>query len=1247
MSTPIVPRPGGRSRPGRIVALLTVTAVAASLLSVPAGQTPANADPAPATTPGAAESLPADAEPVAVTVITGDTVYWQNTGDGNPRVEVQPAPRDNPVEFDQSGTREDFYVIPTDAMEHVVDGTLDRELFNIPGLIRQGLDDATTDELPVIVTFDQDRSTQQLTRAADALPATSNATTVDKVNGTGVTVDRGRASTFREAVFGSPGRDGSARTSGAQRLDGAVEKIMLDRALEIDLAESVPQIGAPQAWDAGYTGKGVTVAVLDTGIDTSHPDLAGQVVASANFTNEPDATDTHGHGTHVASTIAGTGTASDGARTGVAPGTDLLNGKVCVPTPDGQGLCKTSWIMAGMEWATAQGADIVNMSLGGDPTNGTDPLSQLLNTLSSETGTLFVTSAGNTGCCQRVGTPGAADAALAVGAVDNSDRLASWSSRGPRLGDHAVKPEITAPGVGIVAARAEGTSPGRPVDDQYTSISGTSMASPHVAGAAALLAQARPDLGWEDLKDALVSTTTDLGYLWYEQGVGRVDVPAVLERPVHATGTVNLGQVTDQAEQDVTYTNHSNEDITLDLEVAVTDGSGQAIDAASLSPDTLTVPAAGKATATVAVDLTGVPEREDLFGGGVVTATGDGVSLRTGVGFGPVRHTLTIEVLDSNGDPIGTPAVGDTEVHVDHDTYDPSAPVGSPSYVFSTSEGVASGHLPTGIYTLKAVVREDDLDTGEQLRGSVLVAVDVVVDADMTVTLDARDAVPVQVSVPRDVDQRNHQVTLFRQRPSIDPGHVETLRTDGHDRPMYVTPAEPSRFGFLALLVTWVLAEPQAVHPLPDPNGKACTRAVNPLPFWCYSEAPAYVYNLPFLYDNGIPGNLHEKVTRRDLVEVPTRFHSDRPDDVYILHQFEAHPPFSAFLVVQDYRIWIKPGEVTEYFPADDRFTWVRRVSSNYWPEVEPLATGVSAQISSDWFPTAGAGTKRAEESWGQAPLRVGTADVREEFFHAPRGFSRPATASRGGVNGNQFIPGYEMMDNTRGHLFSPGGTLPAFASWRMWNLDTSVELEGVEFNPRHSVPAFTLASTEATYRLEQTDEYPEEARELFRTGPTTTTWTFNSHPSDAQVPAGYTCPHPLVGQPQRACQIQPLIQLEYDLRLDTHNSVSARRGAHMFTITAGHHSKAIDRAPITSMAVEASFDDGGTWQDARVVGKPKNTWDTGGLLHSSAPYQEFRVVLRIPPLQRTSGFVTLRVRATDANGGTIEQTVHRAYILR
>ncbi|KOV70246.1 hypothetical protein ADL00_09795 [Streptomyces sp. AS58] len=192
----------------------------------------------------------------------------------------------------------------------------------------------------------------------------------------------------------------------------------------------------------------------------------------------------------MAATVLGSGAASEELRKGVAPGAKLRVGKVL----DDEGSGYTSDIIAGMEWAGRSGAKVVNMSLGGGATDGTDVSSQALNQISRTTGTLFVVAAGNSGPGSgTVGFPGAADEALTVPAVDREDKMASFSSRGPRVGDGAFKPDIAASGVGTVAARAAGTAMGTVVDEHCTRADGTSMATPHVAGAAALIAQQRPD----------------------------------------------------------------------------------------------------------------------------------------------------------------------------------------------------------------------------------------------------------------------------------------------------------------------------------------------------------------------------------------------------------------------------------------------------------------------------------------------------------------------------------------------------------------------------------------------------------------------------------------------------------------------------------------------------------------------------------------------------------------------------------
>jgi subtilisin family serine protease len=298
-----------------------------------------------------------------------------------------------------------------------------------------------------------------------------------------------------------------------------VEMIWHDEPVHTMLDVSVPLIGAPQVWSAGFTGKGVKVGIVDTGIDPNHPDFAGRILQMKDFTGE-GAADNNGHGSHVAGTIGGTGAASNGKYRGVAYECNFLTAKVL----GGNGSGSTSGVMAGVEWAVQQGCQVINLSLGSDgPCDGTDALSVLCDS-AVNSGAVMCIAAGNAGPgASTVGSPGCAKQVITIGATSKSDAIASFSSRGP-TSDNRVKPDVCFPGVSIVAARAAGTSMGTPVDQNYTSASGTSMATPHAAGACALLLQANPALKPAQVKEILMSTAKNLGLDQNTQGTGRAQV---------------------------------------------------------------------------------------------------------------------------------------------------------------------------------------------------------------------------------------------------------------------------------------------------------------------------------------------------------------------------------------------------------------------------------------------------------------------------------------------------------------------------------------------------------------------------------------------------------------------------------------------------------------------------------------------------------------------------------------------------
>ncbi|HEX8862900.1 MAG TPA: S8 family serine peptidase [Actinomycetes bacterium] len=575
--------------------------------------------------------------PVVVTLVTGDKVALGKAPNGAPTVSVTPAKRPGRhVGFVTAHAGSDLYVIPSDARRSF-NSLFEADLFNVTKLAREGFDDAHAASLPLIL---------QHTRGATVRMGGSLRRTreLSSIHATVVRQDRRRA-------FAT----GLGSLSGVTRvwLDGRTRAAALD--------PNLTQVGAPVAWAAGLDGRGVRVAVLDTGIDATHPDLAGsKVVDQANFSDSPGAGDHVGHGTHVAATIAGTGVASHGARKGVAFAASLLNGKVL----DDDGFGTDDQVIAGMEWATAHGAKVVNMSLGSfDATDGTDPVSQALNQLTASSGTLFVVAAGNAGPdAQSVTAPGAADAALTVGAVDVHDRLAEFSSRGPRDGDFAMKPDIVAPGVDIIEARAAGTSLGEPVDQLYTKLSGTSMATPHVAGAAAILRQQHPGWSPAQVKAALEDTAAVLpGSSVYQQGGGRLDIAhAIGQRVLADRANLDFGffkwphTSAQRVTKQVSLTNTGAGAVTLRLALDLRQQNGRpaAAGLATLSPSQLTLRAGQSGTVSVTVDATrGTPS---LYSGSLTaTPDGGGPALHLPVGFfkEPKRFDLHVSALGRDGRP--------------------------------------------------------------------------------------------------------------------------------------------------------------------------------------------------------------------------------------------------------------------------------------------------------------------------------------------------------------------------------------------------------------------------------------------------------------------------------------------------------------------------------------------------------------------------------------------------------------------
>ncbi|MFC8436419.1 S8 family serine peptidase, partial [Streptomyces sp. NPDC057253] len=478
-----------------------------------------------------------------------------------------------------------------------------------------------------------------------------------------------------------------------------------------------------------------------------HPDLKTQVVESKNFSTSPDATDKFGHGTHVASIAAGTGAKSGGKYKGVAPGAKILNGKVL--SDDGYG--EDSQILAGMEWAAEQGADVVNLSLGGGDTPEIDPLEAEVNKLSETKGILFAIAAGNEGDFgdQTIGSPGSAAAALTVGAVDDKDKLASFSSTGPGL-DGQIKPDVTAPGVDITAAAAPGSLIDQEVGEKppgYLTISGTSMATPHVAGAAAILKQEHPEWGYAELKGALTGSTKGGKYTPFQQGSGRIQVDKAIKQTVIADpvsvsfGTQQWPHTDDKpVTKKLTYRNLGTKDVTLKLASTATDPKGQAAPAGffKLAATTVTVPAGGKASVDVTVN-TKLGGTLDGAYSAYVTATGGGQTVRTAAAVQREveSYAVTLNVLDRDGKPTKNYSA---------DLAGISGLANGKRYSPYEEDGSVTVRVPKGGYILNSAYYVDPEDFTKGADWMVQPKLNVTKNT--TITLDARKAKPVDITVP-------------------------------------------------------------------------------------------------------------------------------------------------------------------------------------------------------------------------------------------------------------------------------------------------------------------------------------------------------------------------------------------------------------------------------------------------------------------------------------------------------------------
>jgi serine protease AprX len=322
--------------------------------------------------------------------------------------------------------------------------------------------------------------------------------------------------------------------------------------------DSVPLINTPAVWNMGYGGKGIKVAVIDTGIDKNHPALSGKVVSEVSTHSEEGVNTPGSHGTHCAGIIA----SNDASYKGVSPDVDLINVKVLTGgSPWDEGYGEAEDVIMGIQEAVNRGADVISMSLGwshiGNGWECSDGYCILCEAVDNavKAGVVVVVAAGNentagstSGADTNLRCPGNARSVITVGGTDKKDNMyADWTYSASSIGPTSYglsKPDIVAPGKSIRSTV---------LNNQWGLKTGTSMSTPHVAGICALMLDKNPTLSCADIKNLLKQTAVDLGFDQNAQGAGRVNaemavkaVPALRKRVLASSGTMVVDLVRGQ-----------------------------------------------------------------------------------------------------------------------------------------------------------------------------------------------------------------------------------------------------------------------------------------------------------------------------------------------------------------------------------------------------------------------------------------------------------------------------------------------------------------------------------------------------------------------------------------------------------------------------------------------------------------------------------------------------------------------------
>ncbi|WP_405392099.1 S8 family serine peptidase [Streptomyces sp. NBC_01102] len=999
-------------------AVLAVTAVAPSgAADTPSGGASGKR---PVVGSGAAET---GSKQATVTLVTGDKVLVTTERSGSSSAAVLPREDGTQPIVQTFQLGKDLYVYPEDASRAIAEGKVDEELFNVSGLIRQGYDDESTDTLPLIATYENRVDVLDSTPAAPR--GTERGLSLPAVNGVALKAGKDTATAFWRDVTDTRSRSAST-----------LKKLWLDAKVEATLEESTKQVHAPEAWAEGYDGKGTKVAVLDTGADAEHPDLVNRLATSKNFTDSRDTDDRQGHGTHTASTVGGSGAASDGRKKGVAPGTSLLVGKVLNDAGSGQ----SSWVIAGMQWAVDQQADVVSMSLG-NPAVGdcSDPVAEAAKELSKNTHSLFVIAAGNAGSAiETVSSPGCAPGVLTVGAVDRDDTTAWFSSRGPVAVTHTLKPEIAAPGVGISAASAGGRGV-----YAYQAMSGTSMATPHVAGAAAVVRQAHPDWTAQQIKASLVSSARTGGQVAGadQTGAGVLDVSAAVHQKVLSAPAVQGGDYTwpqdtsDRTTVQVPFTNTGATDLTLSLAVrGVRGNDGSDVTSGIIRPAAgkVTVPAGATVQVPLRIDPTAHLQKSQY---GAVTgrlmATGSNVHVSVPVALyvQPETVALRVKVIDRNGKP-ATGASSLDLVSLDTDKGERRSNQGATEQVYN---------VRPGDYALSSFVATYDANNAAESLG-YLGRPELHITGDSTVVLDARKA--HRLSPRTDRPSKIANTTFSYGRTWDDTWQLSgSLMAGSAVQKFYASVDGRADKGFFEFRPTWRATGSQ--------------------------DGSSYVYNLSFPTEGPLRSDRVYRPSDSKLAQVTEKWNalgkeSDYLDGLFILPSWNRNTAITVSLLSPVH----VPGTRTAYYTTGDD-AWYHGAMTSF-----PFAA-----FMDDQYRTYGPGDRRTEE-WYRGALRPAAA-------RDPEGKPMLAAERQGDLIGFQNA----LWLDASGDHWSYGGSFGDLGNLALKRNGEQIATSTYPYG------VFEVPAEDSAYELTQNLAKIDTAdRNWLRSTAVTTTWSFRSH---------------------------------------------------------------------------------------------------------------------------------------------------------